>query len=170
LSKDWKKADKSRLLRIKTYLNRKRPKFVRQESWRYVRVSPSWRKPRGIDNKMRVKLKGYPKLPSIGYRNPKLVRCLHPSGYEEVIVYSPKDLEKINPETQVVRIAHVVGFRKRLDIIEKAKDLDIKVLNVSKELLESIKAPVEETEETTSETLLTEEEGEGISNLEADEE
>jgi len=82
LSKDWKKANKSRLLRIKTYLNLKRPKFVRQESWRYVRVSPSWRKPRGIDNKMRVKLKGYPKLPSIGYRNPKLVRGLHPTGYE----------------------------------------------------------------------------------------
>jgi len=134
-------------------------------------VSPSWRKPRGIDNKMRVKLKGYPKLPSIGYRNPKLVRGLHPTGYEEVIVYSPKDLEKINPETQVARIAHVVGFRKRLDIIEKAKDLDIKVLNVSKELLESVKPPVEEAEEeATSETLLTEEEGEEISNLEADEE
>lgn len=170
MSKDWKKVNKSRLLRVKSYLNRKRPKFVKQESWRYVRVSPSWRKPRGIDNKMRVKLKGYPKLPSIGYRNPKLVRGLHPSGYEEVIVYSPKDLEKINPENQVARIAHAVGFRKKLGIIEKAKDLDIKILNISKELLESTEAVGEETEETAEESLLTEEEGEESTNLEADEE
>ena len=172
MSKDWKKVNKSRLQRIKSYLNRRRPKFVRQESWRYVRVSSSWRKPRGIDNKMRVKLKGYPKLPSIGYRNPKLVRGLHPSGYDEALIYSPKDLEKIDPETQVVRIAHAVGFRKRLDILEKAKELDIKILNISKELLESTgeaKEKIEETEETTTESLLTEEEGESNS-LEADKE
>ena len=36
---------------------RKKPKFRRQESWRYKRVPDKWRRPHGIDSKMRKKVK-----------------------------------------------------------------------------------------------------------------
>jgi len=118
-----------RLLKLREEMNRRRPEFIRQESWRYVRVKKSWRRPRGIDSKMRLKKKGKPPLVSIGYRNPKLVRGLHPTGFREVIVYNVKDLEKVDPDREAVRIAGSVGRRKRIEIIEKADELGIVVLN-----------------------------------------
>ncbi len=118
-----------RLLKLREEMNRRRPEFIRQESWRYVRVKESWRRPRGIDSKMRLKKKGKPPLVSIGYRNPRLVRGLHPTGFREVIVYNVKDLEKVDPDREAIRIAGSVGRRKRIEIIEKADELGIVVLN-----------------------------------------
>lgn len=118
-----------KLLRVKQRLDKKRPKFIRQESWRYVRVHPEWRRPRGIDSKMAEKRKGWPKMPTIGYRSPKLVRGYHPSGYPEVLVYNVKDLDGLDPNKVVVRIAHTVGEKKKIDIIERATELGLKIVN-----------------------------------------
>lgn len=136
-----------KLLELRRRLQRRRPKFVRCESWRYKRIKESWRRPRGIDSHMREQRKGWPRLPKIGFASPKKVKGLHPSGYEEVLVYSPKDLEKINPEKQAARIAHTVGLRKRLKIMEEAENLGIKILNPLRGV-EEIES--EESEETSS--------------------
>ncbi|MCD6381221.1 MAG: 50S ribosomal protein L32e [Candidatus Odinarchaeota archaeon] len=122
-------SEKSRLLRLRESIKKKRPKFIRQESWRYVRIDKSWRRPKGIDNKVREKRKGYIKMPSVGYRGPKKVRGLHPSGLEEVIVHNVKELSGLDPSVHAVRIAHTVGRKKRLMIVEKAEELKLKVLN-----------------------------------------
>ncbi len=118
-----------RLLELRKEMARRRPEFIRQESWRYKRIKPSWRRPRGIDSKMRMEVKGWPKRVKVGYRGPKAVRGLHPSGYKEVLVHNVKELEKLDPETEAARIAHTVGARKRKEILERAKELGIKVLN-----------------------------------------
>lgn len=121
-------AELGRLLAIRERLKGKKPDFVRQESWRYIRVYPSWRKAKGIDSKMRLK-KGWPKSVNVGYRSPKAVRGLHPSGFEEVLVHNVGDQEGIDPNRQAVRVAHTVGRRKRSNIVEKAEALKIYVLN-----------------------------------------
>lgn len=118
-----------RLLELRKEIAKRRPEFVRQESWRYKRVKPNWRRPRGIDSKMRMEVKGWPKRVKVGYRGPKKVRGLHPSGYKEVLIHNPKELKGINPEVEAIRIAHTVGAKKRKEILEKAKELGIKVLN-----------------------------------------
>ena len=118
-----------RALKRKRQEDSRKPKFVRPESWRYKRLSPSWRRPKGLDSKARVKLKGYPKSPSIGYRGPARLRGLHPSGYEEVLVYNVSQLDGLDPKRHAVRIARRVGERKRMEILERADDLDLKVLN-----------------------------------------
>lgn len=107
----------------------KKPKFRRQESWRYERLKENWRKPRGIDNKMRKKVKGWPSSPGAGYGGPKNSKGLHPSGHVEVRVFNVDDLDKVRPDLEVVKIAHTVGDRKRIEILNKAKEMGIRVLN-----------------------------------------
>jgi len=121
--------EKKRLLKIRSRINKKRPHFKRFESWRFVRIKDQWRKPRGIDNKMRTELQGWPKSVKIGYRGPAAVRGLHSSGLEEVMVWNIKDLEKVDPETQVARIGGTVGGRKKETMLKKAEELRIRILN-----------------------------------------
>lgn len=106
-----------------------RPHFRREESWRYKRVKEAWRSPRGKTSRVRRSKKGWPPVVKIGYAKPKVVRYLHPSGRREVPVSRPKDLQKIDANTQVARIAHTVGENKRVQILEEAKKLNIHVLN-----------------------------------------
>ena len=108
---------------------RKKPEFIRWMSQAYRRIKESWRRPRGLHSKVRLKLKSKLKMPSIGYRAPKHLRYLHPSGFEEVLVHNPKELEKIDPKKQAVRIASTVGKKKRKELIKKAEEMGIKVLN-----------------------------------------
>jgi large subunit ribosomal protein L32e len=147
-----KSAPSQKALKLRARTKSKKPKFVRAESWKYARFSLSWRKPRGLDNKIRRKILGWPPGPSVGYKGPKVARYLHPSGYREITVNNVADLLAINPEIQAARIAHTVGKRKRADIIAKAKELNIKILNVqvtSKE--EELSEEEEESKETEEE-------------------
>lgn len=116
-------------LALRKKVTQNKPSFVRQESWRYARLSASWRKPKGIDNHQRKQKKGWPSLVKIGYGGPRIARGLHPSGYSDNLVYNLKDLEKLNPKTDGIRFAHGVGQKKRLDIITKAKEMNFKVFN-----------------------------------------
>ena len=108
---------------------RKKPEFKRWMSESLKRLKPSWRRPRGMHSKIRIRKKGKLKMPSIGYGAPKKLRYLHPSGFQEVLVSSLKDLEKVDPKTEAVKIAHTVGKKKRQEILKKAEELKIKVLN-----------------------------------------
>jgi large subunit ribosomal protein L32e len=136
-------ADKKRLMKLKKKMSQKRPKFRRFESWRFVRIKDHWRKPKGIDNHMRLNLRGWPKVVNVGYRSPKQVRHLHPSGNEEVAVHNVGDLAIIDPETQVARIGGSVGTKKRINIIREADLRSIRVLNPGK----ARKILLEESEE-----------------------
>ena len=107
----------------------KKIEFVRQESWRYKRLRPNWRKPKGIDNKMRLQLSGWPPIVKVGYRSPRSERGLHPSGKQEILVHNVDELSGVDPAKHVVRIARTVGLKKRLEILKEARRIGIRVLN-----------------------------------------
>ena len=117
------------LLAERKKVSSKRPRFIRQESWRYDRLAENWRKPKGKDNKMRKQVAGVPAIVKIGYRGPKAARGLHPSGYTDNVVHNVPELLRLDPKKDAARLGHTVGKRKRLEIISKATELGIKVLN-----------------------------------------
>jgi len=131
-------------LRLRAKIKKKKPDFVRQESWRYDRLKENWRRPKGIDNKMRMKIKGWPPTVNVGYRGPKAARGIHPSGYEEVLVYNVEDLRRVDPKIQAVRIAHTVGKKKRMQIIQEARRRKITILNLGEAKEEAKGAVAEE--------------------------
>lgn len=107
----------------------RRPAFKRQEWFRYSKLGEKWRRPKGIHSKMKRNLKRRPPVVDIGYRGPKSVRGLHPSGFQEVLVFNIDGLDGIDPKVQAVRIGGTVGTRKRIQIEDRAAELGIRVLN-----------------------------------------
>lgn len=114
---------------MKKQPKKRAPKFRRQEWFRFAKLGEKWRKPRGKDSKMRLGISGKPAMPSIGYRSPKEVRGVHPSGLTEVRVGTPRELEGLDASRQAIRIASSVGRRKREQILARARELRIRVLN-----------------------------------------
>ena len=107
-----------------------RPEFVRAESWRYVRLETTWRKPKGVDNHQRKQLsRGRPGIVKVGYGGPASSRGLHPSGYTDNLVHNTADLESLDPKKDGVRIGHSVGTKKRLAIVARSSELGLKVFN-----------------------------------------
>ena len=106
-----------------------KPAFRRQDYHKKKRTPESWRRPRGGLSKQRRGVKGKGQKVEAGYRSPRAVRGKHPSGFEEVHVETPDDLEGVDGDREAVRIASTVGARKRERIEELAEDADIRVLN-----------------------------------------
>ena len=106
------------------------PKFRRQEWYRYKRLSRTgWKKPRGDDSSQRKNRKYRSPMARVGYGKIASVRDLHPSGFKEVLVHRPEDLDGIDPAVQAARVGGTVGGRKRALIHERADELGIRVLN-----------------------------------------
>jgi large subunit ribosomal protein L32e len=120
------------LLAARKKVAEKRPEFIRQESWRYDRLAVNWRKPKGKDNKMRKQKAGVPAIVKVGYRGPKAARGLHPSGYTDNVVHNVAEIAKLDPKKDAARLAHTVGKKKRIEMIAKATQLGIKILNAGK--------------------------------------
>lgn len=128
------------------------PRLVRQESWRYKRVKESWRKPRGVTSRVRRRRRGWPRMVSVGYKTPDELRHLHPSGLREVNVHRVEDLERLDPKICVARIGHTVGERKRVAILSRARELQIRIVNpgpARREEAPILETPVAETPETS---------------------
>lgn len=112
------------------------PAFNRQDHHKKKRVPTSWRRPRGDLSKQRRGIKGKGDTVEAGFRSPTAVRGKHPSGFEEVLVHTPDELDDVNSDREAVRIGSSVGGRKRERIEERAEELEIRVLNPTYEEVE----------------------------------
>lgn len=117
-------------LELRAAQKKSTPVFQRTEWFRYKRLSRSgWRKPKGMDNKQRRNYKYRSSLVRVGHGKVAVARGLHPSGFREIMVHNPDDLEEIDPETEAARVGRTVGGRKRERIHSRADELGIRVLN-----------------------------------------
>ncbi|KAJ2084114.1 60S ribosomal protein L32 [Coemansia sp. RSA 988] len=116
----------------KVNIVKKRTKpFVRVQSDRFKRVSASWRRPVGIDSATRRRFKGTRPHPKIGYGSNAKTRFLLPNGFRKFTIRNRKDLEGLVMlnRTYAAEIAHNVGAKKRVQLLERAKQLNVKVIN-----------------------------------------
>lgn len=108
--------------------------FLRQDSGRYSKLGKGrkklqrWRKPKGRHSKMREKRKSYPKVVSAGYkREKKEYGKINGINYE--LVYNLNELKKLKKNDGI--IIGKVGVKKKIDILKKAMEMELKILNMN---------------------------------------
>jgi len=106
-------------------------KFIRFQSDRFKRVAEAWRKPRGIDNRMRRRFSGNRPMPRIGFGTDRATKHHMKNGFKKFVVHNVKELEILLMQNRVfaAEIGHAVSARKRILILNRAKQLDVRVMN-----------------------------------------
>lgn len=106
-------------------------KFIRPQSDRRICVKQNWRRPKGIDSRVRRKFKGVTLMPNIGYGTDKKTRHYLPNGFKKFVVHNVKELEVLmmHNRTYCAEIAHNISTQKRKAIVERAAQLDVVVTN-----------------------------------------
>lgn len=118
-----------RLLNVRKRQKSKKPTFKRTDHQKKKKLDDNWRRPRGLQSKLRKRIAAKGAVVQVGYGSPRAVRGLHPSGFEDVLVRNLRDVQSVDPLCQAARIARTVGVRKRQIIEEAADGLGIRILN-----------------------------------------
>ncbi len=115
-----------KIVQLRNERKTKKPKFRRSDVLRVPRLGMKWHKPKGGDNKIRRKLRGHPRQPRIGWGTPRSARGLSHEGFEQIVVYTEADLAKVRG---ACIIARTLGARKRMQLLKKAQEMKLKILN-----------------------------------------
>eukprot|EP00552_Chaetoceros_brevis_P004709 CAMPEP_0197734914 /NCGR_PEP_ID=MMETSP1435-20131217/88_1 /TAXON_ID=426625 /ORGANISM="Chaetoceros brevis, Strain CCMP164" /LENGTH=136 /DNA_ID=CAMNT_0043322379 /DNA_START=1 /DNA_END=411 /DNA_ORIENTATION=- len=121
----------------KTIVKKRTKKFIRHQADQFKRIArSSWRKPKGIDGRVRRRFKGTIPMPSIGYGSNKKTRNVHPNGFQSVVVHNVNELEMLmmHNRTFAATIGHSVSTRGRQEIVSRAEQLAIRVTNAAAKL------------------------------------
>lgn len=116
----------------KTIIKKRSKKFIRHQADQFKRIArSSWRKPKGIDGRVRRRFKGAIPMPSIGFGSDKATRNVHPHGFRTVVINNASELEMLmmHNRTYAATVAHSVSSRVRREIVQRAEQLAIRVTN-----------------------------------------
>jgi large subunit ribosomal protein L32e len=108
-------------------------KFLRVDTCRFSRLGKNrrklqkWRRARGKSNKLRLGRAGYPVVPKVGFKTSKkeagLVQGLIPK-----LVHNLRELESLGKNEGAILAR--IGAKKKLELIKKADEMKIKILNL----------------------------------------
>jgi large subunit ribosomal protein L32e len=108
-------------------------RFLRVDTQRFSRIGKNrrklqkWRRPRGKSNKLRLGRAGYAATPKVGFKTARKdsgkVKGLMPK-----LVHNLNELNALTKNEAAILAR--VGARKKLELIKKADELKIKILNL----------------------------------------
>ena len=101
------------MIDVRKRIKSKKPTFTRQDAHKIKGISNTWRRPKGLQSKVRLSKKGYVRKPSQGFRSPNLVRGLNNKGLKEVLISNIKDFSSMDKNSVAV-ISSTVGKKKKL--------------------------------------------------------
>ena len=113
---------------------RTKKRFLRRNTGEYSRLGmgrkklQKWRRPKGRDNKMRLKEKGRPRTVEIGYKQDSNVRGKI-EGKEIIFIQNIEELKKLN-KGSAVNLGRF-GSKKMIEILKIAEEKDLNIVNFS---------------------------------------
>ncbi|MFH1589773.1 MAG: eL32 family ribosomal protein [archaeon] len=107
-------------------------KFIRTDAHKKKKLAKNWRRPKGLHNKRRLRKKGYAPVVKAGGRTPNKTRNTF-KGLKIVRIANKSQLESIDKKTEGIIISSGVGIKNKMALLEQAKKLGIKVLNLNLE-------------------------------------
>ena len=113
-----------------TIVKKRIKKFPRANADSFKRLAKTgWRRPRGIDSKVRQHVKGATLTPRIGYGSAKATKHVCPDGFRKFLIRNPNELNMLIMQNKrySCEISASVGSQKRKEIVQRARELDIKV-------------------------------------------
>lgn len=136
--------EKSRLLKVKAFMKKKLPTFLRQDSHKKAKLEQKWRKPKGHQSKMRHNKKGHRATVNRGYGTPAELRGFNRSGLAGVVVITRKDVDSLKNDQSAI-ISSKLGEKSRKDILQYCIDKNINISNIKNpaDRIKSIESKVE---------------------------
>jgi len=107
-------------------------KFLRRNTGEYLKLGSKrkklrkWSKPKGRDNKMRLKMKGYPRNVELGYKGNSNDRGKI-SGKETILINNISDINKIGKNN--IALIGRLGKKKKLEVAKISIDKKIEFVN-----------------------------------------
>jgi large subunit ribosomal protein L32e len=119
-----------KLLETRKQIKSKKPGFIRQDAHKKERLKKKWRKPRGLQSKIRLGVAGKARAVSQGYRSPKKVRGLHKSGLQQSLIRTISDLDSLSPKVNCLIISTTLGNKKKIEVMKQAKQKGFEIANI----------------------------------------
>ncbi|MCX8194181.1 MAG: hypothetical protein N3G19_02350 [Candidatus Pacearchaeota archaeon] len=135
--------EKERLIELRKELKRKKPEFVRKDSFKKIKLGKlqkkkrKWRRPKGRHSKIREKRKGYMRQPSIGWSSPKEIKGTI-AGFIPRLIHNANELDLLKRDE--IAIVGKVGRKKKIEIANVAIAKKITLFNLNaKKFIEKIR-------------------------------
>jgi len=143
------------LLETRNRMKKKKPNFATQDAHKHKRVKSNWRRPRGLQSKMRLAKRGHRKKVNIGYGSPSLVKGFLKNGMLPVNISNSAGLKDLDKEKHSVIIGRKVGIKKKITIAKECKKLGLNICNIPDidAYLKSIETMMKEKKEARLEKL-----------------
>jgi large subunit ribosomal protein L32e len=112
-------------------IKKKKPDFRTQDYFRFKRLGKRWRRPKGLQSKLRIRKGGSGVKPSIGYSSPKAIKTFVRYKNEFLMPVRVSSLNELNAvkTDAVVVISSKVGLKKIKQISDAAEKMGLKVFN-----------------------------------------